>query len=31
MNAKAEFVRFMKEDFSAADLTSDLTNSIEKD
>ncbi len=22
MNAKAEFVRFMKEDFSAADLTS---------
>ena len=30
MNAKAEFVRFMKEDFSAADLTADLTNSIEK-
>ena len=29
MNAKAEFVRFMK-DFSAADLTTDLTNSIEK-
>ena len=29
MNAKAEFVRFMKEDFSAADLTADLTNSIE--
>ena len=30
MNAKAEFVRFMKEDFSAADLTADLTNSIEQ-
>ena len=30
MNAKAEFVRFMKEDFSAADFTADLTNSIEQ-
>ena len=29
MRAKAEFTRFMKEDFVAADLVSDLTNSIE--
>ena len=29
MRAKAEFSRFMKEDFVAADLVSDLTNSIE--
>jgi len=29
MMAKAEFTRFMKEDFAAADLTSDLTNQIE--
>lgn len=29
MRAKAEFSRFMKEDFAAADLVSDLTNSIE--
>jgi len=29
MSAKAEFARFMKEDFVAADLVSDLTNSIE--
>ena len=29
MMAKAEFTRFMKEDFVAADLTSDLTNQIE--
>lgn len=30
MNAKAEFSRFMKEDFSAADMTTDLTNQIEQ-
>ena len=30
MRAKAEFARFMKEDFNAADLTSDLTNEIEQ-
>tara|TARA_Y100000589_G_scaffold272884_1_gene266135 strand:+ start:3417 stop:4094 length:678 start_codon:yes stop_codon:yes gene_type:complete len=29
MRAKAEFTRFMKEEFVAADLVSDLTNSIE--
>ena len=29
MFAKAEFSRFMKEDFNAADLTSDLTNIVE--
>ena len=29
MRAKAEFTRFMKEDFVAADLASDLTNQIE--
>lgn len=29
MSAKAEFSRFMKENFNAADLTSDLTNQIE--
>jgi hypothetical protein len=28
-NAKADFVRFMKEDFVATDLISDLTNTIE--
>ena len=28
-NAKADFVRFMKEDFAATDLISDLTNTIE--
>ena len=30
MRAKAEFARFMKEDFNAADLTSDLTNELEQ-
>ena len=29
MRAKAEFVRFMKEDFAAADLVADLTTSVE--
>lgn len=29
MNAKAEFSRFMEENFNAADLTADLTNQIE--
>ena len=29
MMAKADFARFMKEDFNAADLTSDLTNIVE--
>ena len=30
MRAKAQFSRFMKEDFNAAELTSDLTNEIEQ-